>query len=71
LVREVVKVRIVVDIDKCIGAGQCVRAADTVFSQDEDTGVVVLLEENPPEERRKAVSNAARVCPVNAITIED
>jgi ferredoxin len=63
--------RVKVDVDKCIAAGQCVRAAAAVFEQDDDTGLVVLLQENPPEELRVQVQNAARLCPAKVIIVED
>ena len=63
--------RIIVDVDKCIGAGQCVRSAASVFAQDDDTGLVVLLDGDPPATMREAVTNAVRVCPVNAIWMEE
>ena len=69
MVEEQKTLRVIVDADKCIGAGQCVRQADLVFDQDEDTGLVVLLDEDPPEHLCEAVRTAARVCPVGAITI--
>jgi ferredoxin len=33
--------------------------------------MVVLLQENPPEEERQAVRMAAQICPALAITVED
>ena len=63
--------RVVVDRDLCIGAGQCVRAAREVFAQDPSTGLVIVLEECPSAALRKAVEDAVDHCPVRAITIED
>jgi ferredoxin len=63
--------RVKVDVDLCIGAGQCVRAAAKVFDQDDETGLVVLLDENPPESLRDAVKNAERLCPARAIVVEE
>jgi ferredoxin len=64
-------VRIVVDGAKCIGAGQCVRAAGKVFAQDDETALVILLDENPPDDQLGAVKNAARLCPARAIVVEE
>ena len=63
--------RVVVDVSKCVSAGQCVRAAPTVFGQDENDGMVVLLQENPDSSLTEAVHNAARWCPTSAILIEE
>ena len=63
--------RVKADIDKCIGAGTCVRVAGTVFSQDEDSGLVVVLDDAPDDSQRKAVENAVRLCPTHALHIEE
>lgn len=55
---------------KCIGAGQCVLAAPAVFDQDED-GIVVLLDATPPEDQHEAVRKAARLCPAVAIFVDE
>ncbi|MBD0735119.1 ferredoxin [Streptomyces sp. CBMA29] len=63
--------RIVVDADKCVAAGQCVAAAMDVFDQNDQDGTVVLLDQNPPPELAEDVRNAAAVCPALAISIEE
>jgi ferredoxin len=62
--------KIKVDVDKCIGAGLCVLAAPNVFAQDEDTGLVILLQEEPASDQHEAVKEAARLCPALVITYE-
>ncbi|MCX2947363.1 ferredoxin [Lentzea sp. NEAU-D7] len=62
---------IVVDQGKCVGAGQCVLAADDVFDQRDDDGLVDLLNASPPAERLADVRHAAAVCPASAIQVED
>jgi len=57
-----------VDEDLCIGAGQCVLAAPKIFDQDEQ-GLVVLLDAHPPSELHDAARKAAKLCPARAITI--
>jgi ferredoxin len=59
--------RVTVDVDKCIGAGQCVHAAPKVFAQNEDDGMVVLLDEAPTPEKHADVRSAIRLCPARAI----
>lgn len=63
--------KVTVDKEKCIGSGQCVLAAPDVFDQQEDDGIVVLLNPNPPADRAEDVKQAAAVCPALAITVED
>jgi ferredoxin len=63
--------KISVDEDKCIGAGQCVLTAPHVFDQREEDGVVILLAETPPETEQPDARTAAAVCPATAIAIAD
>lgn len=56
------------DRQVCVGAGQCVLAAPDVFDQD-DEGLVVVLREEPGEEQREAVEEAADTCPSGAVHI--
>ncbi|HEY0218965.1 MAG TPA: ferredoxin [Afipia sp.] len=63
--------RVLVDQEKCCGAGQCVMVAPAVFDQREDDGVVVLLDAEPPPEQFEAVHQAVNICPALAIKIED
>ena len=63
--------KVVVDTEKCVAAGNCVMNAPEVFDQRDEDGVVVLLNEYPPPELVEDVRNAAAVCPALAIRIED
>ena len=63
--------KVVVDTEKCVAAGNCVAAAMDVFDQRDEDGIVVLLNENPPAELADDVRNAAAVCPALAIRIEE
>lgn len=60
-----------VDRDRCLGAGMCALTAPRVFDQDEDEGLVLLLDARPPQEQRAAVRVAAGVCPASAITVTE
>ena len=62
------KVRI--DVDACVGAGQCVLAAPDVFDQRDEDGMVVLLLENPPPALEAATEHAALLCPALAIAVD-
>ncbi|WP_163506817.1 ferredoxin [Fodinicola acaciae] len=63
--------KIVVDRDKCIGSGQCVMTDPAVFDQDEDDGLVILLQPEPPADHQAAARDAAMICPSQAITIQE
>jgi ferredoxin len=62
--------RVSVDKDVCLGAGNCVRTAPDVFDQDEE-GFVELLDDNPPSELEEDVLLARRLCPARAITVNE
>ncbi|WP_307082709.1 ferredoxin [Streptomyces canus] len=61
-----------IDIDKdaCIGAGQCALAAPGVFTQDDD-GFSTLLPGREAGGGDPMVREAARACPVAAITVSE
>jgi ferredoxin len=63
--------KVTIDMDRCVAAGQCVLAAPDVFDQRDDDGVVVLLNASPPADGADAVRTAAALCPALAITVED
>ena len=63
--------RVVIDQDKCVGAGQCVLLAPDVFDQRDSDGVVVLLQEFPPASLHADVRQAAQVCPALAIELDE
>jgi ferredoxin len=54
--------------DACVGAGQCALVAPDIFDQDDD-GIVLLLEANPEGRDLDAAVKAARLCPARAITV--
>ncbi|MEV6563162.1 ferredoxin [Streptomyces kronopolitis] len=62
--------RVLIDQDKCCGAGSCVLSAPDVFDQRDEDGIVVLLNAEPPAALHKAVEEAAAICPAAAITVE-
>ncbi len=63
--------RVAVDQDKCVAAGQCVAAAPDVFDQRDEDGVVVLVKAIPDAAEENDVRRAAAVCPALAIQIQD
>jgi ferredoxin len=63
--------RVVVDVARCRGAGQCTRTAPEVFDQDVGDGTIVVLDDEPPPELHHAVRMAARLCPNSVIRLEE
>jgi ferredoxin len=63
--------RVTVDETKCCGAGTCVLLAPDVFDQRDEDGIVVLLDENPPEELHTIVREAVDMCPAGAIGLSE
>ena len=61
--------RISVETDKCVGAGQCAMVAPAVFDQNEDDGVVIVLDESPGHEHEADVEEAATLCPAQVILL--
>jgi ferredoxin len=62
--------KISVDVERCIGAGQCVSTVSEVFAQSDEHGTVVLLQHEPRLELERKVREAADLCPANAIHID-
>jgi ferredoxin len=62
--------RVTIDPDRCIGSGACVIACPGVFAQD-DGGVVVLLDDAPPDFLHEQVREAVRACPAEVISLAD
>ena len=52
----------------CIGVGNCVAIAPTVFKLDDENKAVVL---GPNSVEEHTVMEAAESCPENAIIVED
>ncbi|MEU9115075.1 ferredoxin [Streptomyces sp. NPDC048483] len=62
--------RIAIDQDSCIGAGQCALTAPGVFTQDDD-GFSQVLPGREDGAGDPLAREAARACPVQAITLTD
>lgn len=60
--------RIQADRDVCIGAGNCVLAAEDVFDQDDDA-IVEVLQERPSPDQEAEVRNAVAQCPSGALSL--
>ncbi len=61
--------KVTVDFDVCASTGSCMQVAPEVFEVRSDGFLYILIEE-PGEELRAKVTDAADLCPTAAITIE-
>jgi ferredoxin len=62
--------RIDADMDRCVGAGQCVLTDPAVFGQNDD-GLVEVLNARPDGAGAEHAREAAHICPAQALTIQD
>jgi ferredoxin len=62
--------KVVVDFDLCESNAVCMGIAPEVFEVRDDDFLYVL-QEHPPEELRPKMEEAVRLCPKQAISIED
>ena len=60
--------KVAVQTEHCICSGACVIECPEVFAQDDD-GLVILLQSEPPEDLRPALEKAAASCPAAIIEI--
>ena len=63
--------KVLVDLDKCCSSGLCVLKAPEVFDQRDEDGLVILLDATPPESSWDGVRAAVRMCPSQAIAVEE
>ena len=67
--------KVVIDRDLCIGAASCVALLPEVFALDEEGKAIVLTAAQKDIEAKKfsveQLLEAAKSCPVNAITVFD
>jgi ferredoxin len=64
------RVKIDVSKESCVGAGQCALVAEEIFDQDDD-GIVVLLDGAPGPGLQPVARRAAALCPARAISISE
>lgn len=60
---------IIIDRNKCIGAGNCVWGAEDYFDQDDLDGKVVLVRDKVAVADADRVRNSLDTCPVSAIAL--
>ena len=62
--------KVLVNIEKCIGSGMCTIISPSVFRLDED-GALIILKNQAAEEETASVKDAVACCPVGAISLVD
>jgi ferredoxin len=62
--------KVVVDFDRCESNAVCMGIAPDIFEVRDDDFLYVL-QEHPPEESRPKLEEAVRLCPKQAISIEE
>ncbi|RBQ14876.1 ferredoxin [Spongiactinospora rosea] len=62
--------KIIADTRRCVGAGQCVYTEPALFDQNEDDGTVIVLRETLEGELVRKAREAVRVCPSQALSLE-
>ncbi|MEE9280196.1 MAG: ferredoxin [Myxococcota bacterium] len=62
--------KIKVDYDLCEANAICMQQAPDVFKVDEEDNLHIL-DESPRPELRERVENAVRLCPRQALSLED
>lgn len=60
--------KVTVDRDLCIGAGNCVAIAPSVFRLDDERKAVVMVPSSIDDE---TLEEAAESCPTMAVILED
>ena len=64
--------RIVADLDRCVGAGQCVLTDPDAFDQSDEDGTVVVLRDTPADdEALKQARVAVEICPSRALSLAE
>ena len=63
--------RVVADLGLCQGHQMCQGEAPDVFAVDDDTDLVVVLQEHPDESLRPQVRSAVTYCPAMALALEE
>ncbi len=62
--------RIVVDLEKCVGHGICETIAEDVFEVG-DGGFVLIAAPERPESDRERMAQAVAQCPAGALSLTD
>jgi ferredoxin len=60
--------KVTVDYDLCASTGSCIQICPEVFEVRSD-GFLYILQDEPAEDLRQKVEEAAELCPTAAITV--
>ncbi|BBZ26432.1 ferredoxin [Mycolicibacterium madagascariense] len=60
--------RLEADREDCIASGNCVMISDALFDQD-DEGIVVILQEDVPEGEEDRAREAVKICPASVLRL--
>ncbi|AVT35846.1 ferredoxin [Plantactinospora sp. BB1] len=64
--------RITADLERCVGAGQCVLTEPAVFDQNDDDGTVIVLRATADDDETiRRVREAVHLCPSQALTLTE
>ncbi|MBN9624477.1 MAG: (4Fe-4S)-binding protein [Actinobacteria bacterium] len=63
--------KVVADLEVCIGAGVCILTAPAVFDQNAEDGRVKVLVDEVPADEERLVREAVDLCPSGALSIVD
>ncbi len=70
LVRGGVALKLVIDLDECIGDGICEAICPEVFELRDD-GLAYVINENPAADLKEKIDKAIEECPVMCIRWEE
>lgn len=63
--------KVVADLEVCIGAGVCVLTVPDIFDQGAEDGLVRVLVDPIPADAERDVREAVDLCPSAALSIVD
>jgi ferredoxin len=61
--------RISADLNRCVGAGQCVLTDPSLFDQNDEDGTVVLLADVASGDQTATAHEAVGLCPSGALSL--
>ena len=63
--------KIVADLDRCVGAGQCVLTDPDAFDQRDDGTVVILRDTPADDEALERARVGIEICPSSALSLTE
>ncbi|GAB1641381.1 ferredoxin [Krasilnikovia sp. MM14-A1259] len=64
--------KIVADLDRCVGSGQCVLTDPDAFDQSDEDGTAVIIQDTPADdEALKRARIAVEICPSRALSLTE